>query len=147
MIALGTVRLDVYPVLACEILMPAHIISESNRARGHWALHHRRHKQHREAGALAVRLMFGKVDRGCLLRDPPWLVTLTRVQAPRGRDLDDDNLAAAFKHFRDGVADGLRVDDGDKSKVRWRYGEAKGLRWAVLVRIEALEAIGAKERA
>jgi hypothetical protein len=143
----GFVRLEVAPALACEMMLTVRIISESNRARGHWALHHRRHKQHREAGAMAVRVMFGKLASDAPLRAGPWVVTLTRVQAPRGRDLDDDNLAAAFKCFRDGVADGLRVNDGDKARVRWRYAEERGDRWAVRVRIEALEAIGAKERA
>jgi hypothetical protein len=49
----------------------------------------------------------------------PCVVELTRLSA---RKLDDDNLAAAFKSFRDGVADALGIDDGGAA-VTWRYAE------------------------
>mgnify|MGYP001586779957 CR=1 FL=1 len=50
----------------------------------------------------------------------PLLVDLVRVGPRR---LDDDNLAGALKHIRDGVAAALGVDDGDTARVTWRYGQ------------------------
>ena len=38
----------------------------------------------------------------------------------RSSELDDDNLAAAHKAFRDAIAQTLGVDDGD-SRIRFRY--------------------------
>ena len=51
----------------------------------------------------------------------PVAVVLTRG-APRA--LDDDNLAAAFKSIRDGLADAWHVDDADP-RVTWLYNDAK----------------------
>ena len=59
-------------------------------------------------------------------------VKLTRI-APR--KLDDDNLAAGFKATRDGVADWLRVDDGDK-RLRFEYAQERGAPKYYAVRIE-----------
>lgn len=50
------------------------------------------------------------------------VVTFTRI-APRA--LDDDNLAFAFKSWRDGVADGLNINDRDP-RVTWRYAQERG---------------------
>ena len=63
----------------------------------------------------------------------PVEVTLIRVGK---RLLDDDNLAGAFKHIRDGVAQSLGIDDGDKSKVTWKYQDERGPDYWVKVRIE-----------
>lgn len=53
----------------------------------------------------------------------------------RQRVLDDDNLASGFKATRDGVADWLGVDDGDK-RLTWRYAQEKGAPKFYGVRIE-----------
>jgi hypothetical protein len=39
--------------------------------------------------------------------------------------LDGDNLQSGFKAVRDGVADWLGVDDGDK-RIDWQYGQRSG---------------------
>jgi hypothetical protein len=52
----------------------------------------------------------------------PAVVRFTRLSAGR---LDDDNLAAAFKRIRDGVALVLGVDDGGPF-VRFEYAQKKG---------------------
>jgi hypothetical protein len=62
-----------------------------------------------------------------------WDVTITRI-APR--ELDSDNLASCAKGIRDGVADALRVDDGDE-RIRWTYKQERG-KPAVRVDIEFL---------
>ena len=60
-------------------------------------------------------------------------IGLVRV-APRR--LDDDNLAAACKALRDGIAEALGVDDGSPT-LRWSYGQEQGRPSAVRVTIEA----------
>ena len=52
----------------------------------------------------------------------PAVITITRV-APRA--LDSDNLAISAKSVRDGIADWLGVDDGDK-RLTWRYEQRRG---------------------
>lgn len=63
----------------------------------------------------------------------PVRVTLTRA-APRA--LDDDNLAGALKHVRDGVADGLGLPN-DRDNVTWQYGQARQREPEVWVDIES----------
>ena len=41
------------------------------------------------------------------------------------KPLDDDNLAYAFKTYRDQVADWLQMDDNDP-RLRWAYGQGHG---------------------
>lgn len=65
---------------------------------------------------------------------PPFRVTITRVG--RRMLLDDDNLATSAKHVRDGIAQALGVDDGDTSKVTWRYGQRLGRQYRVQVEME-----------
>lgn len=113
-----------------EFDVPLRIISAAN-TREHWAAKARRVKQQR--GTAKV------VTRTWLRRQPmqaPYEVTLTRVRPPRGRPLDDDNLAAALKACRDGVADALGVDDGDRSRVRFVVAEEAGAAWAVRIKVE-----------
>ena len=81
------------------------IESEAN-GREHWRPKSARVKRHRITAWAELR----KVERPAFLG--PVQITLTRI-APR--TLDDDNLAAGFKATRDGVADWLGVDDGDKA--------------------------------
>lgn len=77
--------------------------------REHWAARYRRTKQ--------LRLL-GRSVRPAPL---PCIVTITRV-APRR--LDDDNMVAAAKPLRDGIADSLGVDDADPA-VTWRYAQRR----------------------
>lgn len=54
--------------------------------------------------------------------DPPYLVTLTRY----GPNLmDDDGNAAALKHYRDGVAAALGIDDGDAKRLRFKCKQVR----------------------
>ena len=65
----------------------------------------------------------------------PWRVTLIRVYSGRQRKFDDDNLGTGFKHIRDGIADALKIDDGDESMVTWEYAQEKGARNEIRVEI------------
>jgi len=102
------------------------ITSEAN-ARNHWAARAGRVKEQRQA--VHRRLCKEGVPVG------PWTVTLTRI-APR--DLDGDNLQAAFKAARDGVADALGLNDRDP-RIAWLYRQERGQirEYAVRIRIES----------
>ncbi len=53
----------------------------------------------------------------------PVMVTITRVAPSNG--LDDDNLRAACKSVRDGVADFYAMNDRDP-RLEWRYAQERG---------------------
>jgi hypothetical protein len=106
--------------------------TESN-AKGHWRPKAERAKKQREASffhthAIAMNLRT-RLKSGALQRIA---VTLTRISP---RELDDDNLASALKHVRDGVADALGVDDRDP-RVTWRTAQASSGPQTRAVRID-----------
>lgn len=107
------------------------IESEANM-RSHWRAKASRAKRQRLLAWAELRV----VERHAFLG--PVAISLTRI-APR--ELDDDNLAAGFKATRDGVADWLGVDDGDK-RLSWRYAQERGAPKTYQVRIEVLAACG-----
>lgn len=84
--------------------------------REHWSKRAKRAKQQRAAGKNMTRDYFAPCP------SPRIRITLTR-QSPR--QLDSDNLAAAMKSYRDGVADFLRIDDGSPL-IEWAYAQRKG---------------------
>ena len=111
-----------------EVFLPIKTLSEAN-LRTHWAQRARRVRSQRENACLLVRVKLGRPPaRASQIR-----VRLTRI-APR--TLDSDNLAAALKAVRDGVADALGMDDGDEC-IEWAYAQRKGepREYAVLVEI------------
>jgi hypothetical protein len=103
-------------MLSCTL--PIKTVSVLN-VREHWAKRAKRAKLHRTT-AYAMLLSYGKAkDLYCIAAPARFVVTLTRIG---GRTLDDDNLRAALKATRDGVADWLGIDDGDNRLV-WQYGQ------------------------
>lgn len=64
-----------------------------------------------------------------------YVVQITRVTPATGKLLDDhDALPASVKHLVDGICDRLKVDDGDRSKVRFEYRQERGpwaVRWTI----------------
>jgi hypothetical protein len=141
---LGVVRVEVAPKVALVFTAPIHIIPETNQ-REHWGAKARRVKKHRSAAMLITRAALGTLRRRFpLVRDDalsPAVVTLTRIIGYRGRPLDQgDNLPAAFKAIRDGIADALQVNDGDETRVWWEYApEERGTDWAIRIRIKKRE--------
>lgn len=95
--------------------LPLRIISEANM-RQHWRKAAERKKQHRSIARLFLQQYARPIEPEHVK------ITLTRI-APR--TLDDDNLASGFKACRDGVADWLGIDDGDK-RLTWVYAQNKG---------------------
>lgn len=102
--------------VALPALQPSiRVVSEAN-AHEHWRARARRAKDQRGTTRLACQARWGAPP------SPPLHVLLTRI-APR--ELDSDNLAGAFKHVRDGIADWLGINDRDK-RVVWEYAQEKG---------------------
>lgn len=92
--------------------------SLANLRFGHWGPRARLVREHRQAAALILEPKI----KALALREPDALtIGLLRI-APR--KLDSDNLAAAFKGVRDGVADALGVDDGDE-RISWLYEQRR----------------------
>jgi len=87
-------------------------VSEAN-SREHWAAKHRRSKAQR-ALALAKTL---EALNGAVITSAT--ITITRI-APKA--LDDDNLSRSMKAIRDGIADAIKIDDGD-SRVKYKYAQ------------------------
>ncbi len=71
---------------------------------------------------LAVKQAVRKYLAGVVIpfTDYPLQVTLTRI-ANGGRRIDQGNLGNVFKAVQDMVAEHWGFDDGDRSKVRWRF--------------------------
>lgn len=104
-----------------RVQIPIKIVSEANR-REHFRVVAKRKALHRFN---AQACMAFKLNPGFLMRHGQCdaiTITLTRIGP---RTLDDDNLASGFKACRDGVADWLGIDDGDK-RLTWRYDQRKG---------------------
>lgn len=91
--------------------VPVRLVSEAN-AHTHWRERQRRAKAQRQAARDAL----GPDVKG---PPPPYVIHITRIGP---RELDSDNLAGSAKHVRDGVADWLGIDDGDK-RLTWTYGQ------------------------
>lgn len=104
------------------IQLPIKLPSCANM-REHWAARAKRTKHFRLAAGYAVA--------GEQVPDGPVVVTLTRIGK---RTLDDDNLASAFKAIRDGVADGLGINDNDPS-VTWAYAQRVGKVYGIEIEI------------
>lgn len=51
--------------------------------------------------------------------------------------LDDDNLAGALKHVRDGIADALGTHDGPNGRLKFVVDQRKGSPQAVEITIES----------
>lgn len=106
--------------------------------REHWAVRAKRDRTQRLIAASHLRHVLPPGVRARLLRGGRLAVTITRL-APRR--LDDDNLAAACKAVRDGIADALGVDDRDP-RIVWRPAQiARTGRPSVVIALEALEAV------
>ena len=112
--------------MTVSVDIPITTPSASN-LREFWAVKAKRVKAQRLATGLMLRA--GRVahrleeEHGKVQLHERIVVTLTRV-SPRA--LDDDNLRGALKACRDEVAAYFGVDDGNTSRIRFEYSQAKG---------------------
>lgn len=98
-------------------------------AREHWRVAAKRIKREKEVTAWHA----GSLLRGLRM---PCVVTLTRLSSGT---LDTDNLAGSMKGVRDAVAKLIGVDDGDVSRVQYRYAQEKVKRGTYGVRVDVEE--------
>ncbi len=112
-----------------EVTLPLVLVSEANR-RDHYRTKGRRVKEQREHTRLVLN--------AALRARPTGVRTVTLVRLGPRAIRDDDNLVSACKAVRDGVADYLRVDDGDK-RISWRYYQEPAHAHGVRVVLDAAD--------
>lgn len=83
----------------------------------------------------AVAFMETKLCWGIIPPTPPLLVTLTRYGP---QVLDDDGLAASLKHYRDGVALALGIDDGETARLRFKNVQEQAKFHGLRIHIEPI---------
>lgn len=88
--------------------------SPLNGSQGNWWKDAKERKKQRTIVAWCLRQQ--------PLPSPPVVVTMTRI-APR--ELDDDNLAGAFKSLRDETAKALGCGDSVRDPIQWRYAQRR----------------------
>lgn len=88
----------------------------SPNVREGWKARARRTRAQRTEAALRLHnaILAGKLPAG-----PPWTVRIVRLGHRR---MDGDNLIAACKATRDGIAQALGLDDGDP-RIVWHYDQ------------------------
>lgn len=95
-----------------------------NNKREHWRPVAARAKAQRVATHLMMRATAGiPAARIIWLEKGGVTVTMTRVGP---RDLDTDGLAASLKACRDGVADGLKLENDNDPRISWLYAQRRG---------------------
>lgn len=109
-----------------QFTLPIKTVSEAN-CRDHWAVKQRRVKGQRGIAKAAT------FNAWTVKHAYPYQIKLTRIGK---RLLDDDNLRGAMKAIRDGVAEALRVNDGDANQATWDYAQETGKEFAVKVEIK-----------
>ena len=119
--------------------IPAMRLRNIANVRWHWSQRARHASAQRMAARMwASRALAGRSPVGDLV------VTITRI-APRA--MDSDGAVIAAKHVRDGVADALGLDDGDR-RLTWhvvqRRGEPRQHAVAVTMAGDFRDAVAAK---
>lgn len=118
------------------VTIPIYARSEANR-RDHWSAKSSRVSQQRGFTAAYLRGAANLVNFVRRLdTSQRFKVTLTRIHRRRVKPLDDDNLRSSLKAVRDGVADAIGIDDGDK-RVIWDYAQEPGSDYAVRIQINS----------
>jgi hypothetical protein len=114
------------------VIIPGTVQSAAN-LRECWQARHRRTQKLRGHACLLFRAHTGAAF--CARLRQGGVVTLTR-RAPRKLD-EVDNISAALKPIRDGIAEAIGINDGSPA-VAWRYGQERCLYGSQAVRVEAV---------
>lgn len=112
-----------------EVKMDMKIVSVANM-RLHWAVKAKLAKDQRTRTRMSLAAMAESSGARML----PVTVVLTRIAPKR---LDGDNLQSGFKAVRDGVADWLGVDDGNRL-IDWQYAQRSGRPGEYAVEVEVI---------
>jgi hypothetical protein len=107
-------------------------VNAETNARMHWAKRARVSREHRKFTAMATNSNLFTENAWAIAKDN--LDVCVRLTRRGKRMLDDDNLATAFKHVRDGVADAIGIDDGSE-RYTWEYAQVKGTEYKVEIEI------------
>ena len=113
--------------------LPLKLVSRCN-ARGHWRGQHQRDKNARGLARMMTNRALTDARFAWNLQNS-LRITITRI-GKNTRPVDSDNLPACAKAIRDGIADELECDDGDK-RLEWVYQQRRG-EYGVEVVIEEL---------
>lgn len=118
--------------------IPVRLVNGAN-VREHWGVRAARASKQRKAACLTMYRtmpapnMFAELKAGGAdWRAVCFVITITRRG---GRRMDDDGLTISAKHVRDGIADWLGIDDGDK-RLTWVVKQDKaprGQHWVDVV--------------
>lgn len=126
-------------VAAVVAKLYGHRLTSPNRARGttiHAAVSTtKRRRTERELGKLHTLSKLPLAARGAIQHSQAKL-EVTLVAISPGRGLDDDNLIAAFKSIRDGVADGVGLRDDSDPRIEFWYEKRRGRKGQYEVHIE-----------
>lgn len=108
------------PLPTVQFSIPVKVKSEANLREHHMAKY-RRSKAQKNAAYLMT------VTEAKPYREPKTEITvaMVRVYGNRGKRMDSDNLARSMKACRDGIANGLCIDDGSEL-IDWQYAQRKG---------------------
>lgn len=120
--ACGACRCTKFRPVEFRVTLPVIVRSEANSRGATWHAKAKRTKTHRMVAAMHVKTFAGLIE--LVASGRPIVVTFTRIKAKGQRDYDDDNIQAAFKATRDGVADALGLNDNDK-RITWTYAQER----------------------
>lgn len=119
---------DLFQMNTIEFTIPVRTVSESNKSRHEfWAVTAKRVKSQRRLGFLFTRQNTILIATEVIRR-----IMLTRLAPKR---LDTGNNPSAMKAIQDGIADALKINDGDE-RIDWIYKQEKSKVYGVRVRIE-----------
>lgn len=119
------------PSLSVDI--PGLRVQSEMNLREHWAEINKRKQSHKDAVWSA--LLCGHDYRD--FAHGPVRVTMTRLFPPRGKEMDTDNLASAFKFIRDALAAWMKRSDAPGSGVEWVTAQERADEWGVRIEITA----------
>lgn len=114
-----------------RVCMPGIRLKASTNAReGHWAPRSSRAASQRYGARLTMQGFMRQPPKA-----PGYRIRMTRIAQ---RQFDDDNLAAALKHIRDGIADWLGINDGSDTLL-WQCADVNAGQAVYGVLIEVWE--------
>lgn len=121
--------MDRAPRQPLDLHLPLRLGRGQNDRHRHWSGKHRQNKK--EQRIVGYLWPWQWKQRAWSF---PVAITFTRI-SPSAKQLDDDNLRGSLKAVRDAVAKLLKVDDGDRARVRFDYHQERGP-WGVRISVE-----------
>ena len=120
--------------MTINIHLPITTYSEANKKEG-WRIKAKRTKSQRGDAEMLTNAHIGMHSARDKIRKSSHItIHMTRLIAKGRVELDTDNLQRALKAIRDGIADALQIDDGDR-KLTWAYAQEKSKEAGVNVQI------------